>query len=671
MIGLLLLLPALVAPASPAGGQAGGVPFSAFGYGETEVRGGLGRADLFFPLAPDTAAAGETLVDLDISHSPLLVGPSTLTVLAGGVSVASTRLDGGNVSHGRLQARVPSELFADSGLALSVRTALRLTDDDCEDPSNPALWATVHASSTVALSTRATPRDLADAPALLAGRRGAEGVTLALPASPDRDLLRAAGIAAAQIGRWQAAEHKDALVGLATSTDDPGPALVLAAGAGTPAGFPVSWSGSGYTVDGGGHPGDHGVVAISQAGPPRVLLAGATPAAVVEAAQALDDPLSGPVALPTGDHAAPVVAGASPWRAGAASFAQLGIDRQDLAGVGQREVTLQIERPSGWTVKGEPTLDLVVDAAAGLDPGRSSLAVQVAGVELGERRLQPGGGPHTYRFDIPAGLLDRRLNGGAVRSLDLTVRVNLDVARERCQPFTVEAARATILPTSAFRLPHDDFAGRELGRFPHPMVTAEHTTVTVVLPSSPDRATVAAGLQLCAAVGRWSEPGSPAPLLTTVDALGDAGRDHGLILIGDADAQLLGAPVDIGRSTVAAAPGQSAAVLGVVPSPLNDDRSALVIHGDPAGLLLAARTLSSRATLADMRGSRLALTGTAPAVTVADIDRPAPPAELAPVLGGRSFVAENSWAFPAIVLLVGFVVLLVLLARYRWARPRR
>ena len=331
----MLLVAAVMAPAPVTAQQApAGAPFSAFGYGETDVRGGQGRADLFFALAPDTAAAGETLVDLDISHSPLLVGPSTLTLLAGGVSVASARLDAANVSHGRLTARIPSELFAPEGLALSVRTALRLTDDQCEDPSNPALWATVHASSTVALGTRPTPRDLADAPELLTGRRAGDGVTFVLPASPDRELLRGAGIAAAEVGRWQAAQRKDALVGLAGAGDAAGPAVIVAAGPDTPAGFTSLWSGSVYTVDGRTFSGDQGVVALAQDGPPRLLVGGASPAAVARAAEALHEPLSGPAVALTGERAAPVVADADPWRTGAASFAQLGIDRQDLIGPG-------------------------------------------------------------------------------------------------------------------------------------------------------------------------------------------------------------------------------------------------------------------------------------------------------------------------------------------------
>jgi hypothetical protein len=600
----------------------------------------------------------------------LLVGSSTLTVLAGGIDVASARLGADNTTHGHVRVPVPAALIGGNGLALSVRTYLRLTESDCEDPGNPALWATVHASSTVQLSTVSRPPDLGDVPALLTGAGAGQAVQLALPVSPDPDVVRAAGIAAADIGHWQADRRDDALVGLASPLD-PGRATVFVApGPAVPAGFPVTWNGTALATGGEDLPGGHGVLALAEDRPARLLVGGATPAAVLEAAEALEGPLSGRVAALTGQPVAPVVADADPWRHGAASFAQLGIDRQEVAGPGRREVTLQIDRPPGWTLTGHPRLDLVIDTAATLDEQASSIQVELAGIDLGSRRVHAGG-PHTYSFDIPAGLANRQLDGRAVRSLDLTARLLLQPAHQPCQPFDVEAVRAAILPTSAFFLPHADFGGREVGRFPHPVLDTPARQAVVVLPRSPDIATVAAGIQLCADLGRWSEPGAPPPLLTTTDNLSPAQRGSGgLFLLGDADTELLGRPVDIGRPQVVPGRDQSAAVLGRVPSPFDASRAALVVHGDGAGLLLAARTLSSRVRLAEMRGSRVAVVGAAPALTLLDIGHPSPPPELRPVVGGRSLVRQR-WAVPAIVLLTAFLAVLFLVARFRWWRPRR
>jgi hypothetical protein len=160
-------------------------------------------------------------------------------------------------------------------------------------------------------------------------------------------------------------------------------------------------------------------------------------------------------------------------------------------------------------------------------------------------------------------------------------------------------------------------------------------------------------------------------VLTTADNLSPAERGSaGLFLLGNADTELLGRPLDIGRPPVVPGRDQSAAVLGLVPSPFDASRAALVLHGDGDGLLLAARTLSSRARLAEIRGSRVALVGDAPALTLRDIGHPSPPPELRPVVGGKSLV-EQRWAVPAIVLLIAFLAVLFLVARFRWWRPRR
>ena len=147
----------------------------------------------------------------------------------------------------------------------------------------------------------------------------------------------------------------------------------------------------------------------------------------------------------------------------------------------------------------------------------------------------------------------------------------------------------------------------------------------------------------------------------------DGQRAHGLVLLGGADAALLGRRWTSGAHG-RRRPEQPVAVLGVVPSPFDDERSALVVHGDGPALLLAARAWKpGRAGRPARQPGRPA--GALPAVTLADIDAPAPPPELAPVVGGRSFVAENSWALPAVVLLAGFLAALGILVWFRWA-PR-
>ena len=656
-------------PSPPADG--GSAPISAYGYGDTPLRGMFGRADLFFVIPPGARPAGDAAVTLEISHSPLLSSQSTVTLVAGDVSLASVALTPENANRGRLAARVPADLVGENGLAVSVRSYMRLTDDACEDPDNPALWATVHRTSAVQFAVAPTERGLEDVAALLTGPDGRRAVRLEVATSPGADELRAAGAAAAQIGRWQGARHVDALVGLAGADPALAPSVVVAAGGETPPGFPVTWTGQGYATAGGTPvDGNAGLLALAQTGPPSLLVGGTTPAAAARAADHLGTGLFGPVVTLDGPQPAPPNPRSEPWREGAASFAQLGAERREVTGIGASEVTFPFDRPPGWAVDGDATLDLVVEAGAGLDRARSTVQVEVAGVDVGSARLVPGGNPATHRFAIPAGLVDRRLDGRPLRTLDVTLRFRLEVPHGACEPISADQARAAVLPQSAFRLPHKAADRQEVGRFPYPLADDDSSRITILLPNEPDRQMVAAGVQLAAAVGRWLPASAPAPVLTTVAALDRrAALDSGLILVGGADGQL-GERLDVGDPPNAG-PGQAAAVIGLVPSPLDDDRAALVIRGDGAGALLAARTLASRTGLEELDGSRAAIRGDLPPVALADGNEGSPPPELAPVIGGRSFLEERSWAVPAVVVLVALLAVLVLLARARWGRKAR
>ncbi|MCU1693882.1 MAG: hypothetical protein JWM64_2973 [Frankiales bacterium] len=646
--GALSLPPASTPSAAPTTLSSPTTTLAALGYGETALRGTYGSAEVFVPLPAGTQPQGDTRVDLVFDHSPLLTPRSTLTVLAGGVAVGSARLGAGNQQGGHLTATVPASLVGSSGLALSLRGYLRLTDDDCEEADNPAQWVTVRRTSVVGLASAAAPRRLDTVQELLTG-----GSTRSVAVEPaDAAVLGAAGVVAAQVGRWQGEARKDALVLPAVGA----PSVRVAAGTPSAAG-----------------PG--GVLAVVPTGGVQLLVGGGTPADVDRAARTLASrsasaSLSGPaVVVGEGQTAAPLDRRSLPWQDGAASLAQLGIDRQDVVGLGAREVALQVDRPAGWTVGRGARVDLVVDAGAGLRERTSTVQLLVGGVDLGTRRLQPGAGPTSYRFRIPDGLADRRLDGRPLRALDLTVRFLLDVPQDRCQPLDPEAARASVLPTTTVRLPHGDYDGRELARFPHPLATGSDERVTVVLPRDPDSATVRAGLQVAAAVGRWSDPGSPAPALVTAATLTRAQRKGGLVLLGDADRQL-GEQVDLGRSATRPTAGATSALLGLVDSPLDGDRTALVVHGDAAGLLLAARTLGSRAGLASLRGDHAALVGGASPVTLSRAEGERPPAALAPVVGGPWYSEVRPWTVPALVVLVGLLVVLGLVARARW-RPRR
>lgn len=662
----------------PAGAQAAtssfpsSTTFASAGYADTGARGMFSTASFFFALPVGEVPTGPGRLHVELSHSRLLRPDlSTVTVVANGVSLGSAFLDGTNAEHGALDLEVPARLLGARGLLVEARFHLRLTNDPCEPTDNPALWATVHGTSTLSVVTAHGARDLADLGGILLGRPDGRLGVVVDPSDPAA--LTAAGTIAAGYGRQAAAAGRDAGLYLASGDDDQ-PIVVVRRGAPPIGGLPVSWTGTRFEAGDRVAGPDDGVLAVSQGTSPAVLVAGITPRALRRAAAAFADAaaeLRGPAVVVSGGARHRGDDDALPWRRGAASFAQLGVDRRDLTGPGDHVVDLFAERPAGWTITRDGRLEIVLDVAPGARRDASFVGASVNGVELGRHRLVADGEPHAYRFGLPAGLLGATLDGRPLRSLALRLNVHLEPVRNRCTPLAVDGMQATLLPTSSWSFPHDTAGDRDLGRFPHPAHT-DDLAALVVLPSQPDDAEVEAGLQVMAAIGRWAGRSAPLPRLVTADALGDDERArHGLVLIGDADADL-GHVVDVGRPPAISRPSEVTAVLGAIGSPWNSRRSVVVVHGSGAGLVLAARTLASSAGLAGLSGRFAAVAGpadgeaTATRLGAASVP---PPAELVPVVDEPR---DPTPVFASLVGMLSFLAVVGLVAWYRWGkRPRR
>jgi len=660
----------------------GNLAFSSLGYGDTSVRGVNASAMFFFPLTPGATPDGGSTIDLELSHSPLVIPDlSTVSVGVGDVSLASAFLTPENAEHGHVLVTVPPQLVTGKGLSVDVRFYLRLTRDPCEDPTNAALWATVHQGSSLRVNTTVSSRDLHDLPELLAPPpSGGTPLQLVVPPHGSPEVLGAAATTAWQLGRFSSRGQRDPMLRIASALAPDAAAVLVGTGAevAPDAMLPVDWTENGYGTGSTAIGRDDGVLAVSQRGALRVMVGGANPAAVDRAADALADParldlLAGPVETVTGVPAAPLPQASRPWMSSAASFAQLGVETRDVVGPGSHVIDLGMERPPGWTTKATGHLDLVLDTTPDLGD-QSHLQAFVNGFDLGTQRLVAGAGPRTYRFDVPGDLVDRRLDGQPVRALTLRLSLALEPVRQPCTPLDVVAVRASVLPTSAWLLPHGWYGGFDLGRFPYRIADSRGDRGVVVLPRGADDTTVAAGVQLCAALGRWSEPGTPPPILTTADRLSDDERRvDNLVLLGSADEEL-GLTIDTGRTAAVRAPGTTVAMMALRPSPFNGRRAVMVVHGDSSALLLAAEGLSTARVVSSLRGARAALEGTPPAAPSAPPQSleaspgAGPPAKLVPVVTASR--ASTQTIIGAIMLGLFLSVILVVVW-FRWLGPRR
>jgi hypothetical protein len=642
---LLLALAAALLPAATA--MAAPVSLRDLDTPPLAAQGIVATATAFVPVAPGYVVEGGT-VDLRFEHSPLLLADrSTVTVLAGGIPLASARLTRRNATGGRLRARLPRLPQARNGFTLEARFSMRLTRDDCEDPRNAALWARVLDTTTVDAELAPARRGLSDALANLAPPGPGEPVDVVLGQDPTPGQLAAAGTAAAAIGRADARIGADPLLELAPAPRDR-PAVVV---------------GGGGAADGEAPAAGTGLLTSAQTGPPRIELHG-DDRGLARAAEAL---AASRLTPPTGRRA--VIAAAPPraparavaWQEAEASFAQLGIERRELVGQGEATIDLVVDRPPHWRVNGEPSLDLRVVAGAAVREQSSTVTASVAGREIGSQRLRPGGGPQRLRFSLPAGLADTDLDGAAVRSVPVALRFDLDVEQERCVPVDDDDARVALLDTSSLRLPHETTGQRDLSRFPAPMRGRVH----VVVPDGATRAETAAGLQAMAAIGRWSAPDARLPRLIGAREAREARGAASLLLVAGADEQVGGRVRASGEPPLG--PGEG--ILVVRESPWAGDQTVLSVRGgDDEGLERAVRALTQRAFVQQLVGTAMVIRAAASPEAVAG-GPGRPPLELAPVVEEGLLASLPVWAIPAAVVLVMLLALVLVVARRRWMRP--
>lgn len=655
MAALLVAVGVLTLPAvHSASAEDAPVTLRSLGNGDTDVRGMYGATSIFVPIPPGTAVSGPVALDIEFSHSQLLRPDlSTLTVRVNNVSLASTFLTADNRSHGHLVVPVPKEIVGSQGLFVETRFFMRLTRDTCEEPTNPALWATVHGSSLITLPTVfAGPRDLSEVPRLvIPASVSAKPLAVVLASHPNDTLLQAAGVVAATAGGWLGAAGRDAVVTTATEAPTDSPSIQLGID------LPVP--------DASKTDAKNGVIAVDQSGPVRVIVTGPTAAAVLHAARGLRyvDQFSGPAVVLGATYPAAEPERSPPWTASAASFKQLGIGRQEVAGPGTKTFNFVIERPAGWKIDHAGRIDIDMDTAPGVRRGPSFVEATVNGFAVGTRGLIPGR-KRAYRFDVPGGLIDRDVRGRPVRSLRLQLRVHLFPDQRTCTPLDAEATHASVLPTSSVTLSHRSGAGLDLGRFPSSLGNP------LVVVRSNDDVSVAAALQAVATLGRWApahQRTDVATVVTTSELSLPRRRVNNLVLLGDA-AKILDRSIAIDSTPVAKGAATAVAYASLGASPFNASKSALIVTGEGAGVIATMRALGSLEGAESIAGNVVAVLSDTPKAQVLKAETgAAPPVELAPILKKKAVRSET---VVGAALLAAFLVSILLLIRFRWRSPR-
>ncbi|AXF07093.1 cellulose biosynthesis cyclic di-GMP-binding regulatory protein BcsB [Paraburkholderia graminis] len=181
------------------------LPFSMLGaYQTLALRGLDDTRTVNVGVRLDRVVTAATL-RLRYTYSPSLVFPmSHIKVSVNGESVATVPLEREQAGQAVTRDIVLDPRFFTDYNQLNLNLIAHYTLDHCEDPQNSALWADVSPTSELILQTSAVrlPNDLALLPAPFFDRRDVSRLRLPflLPANPDNETVRSAGVLASWFG---------------------------------------------------------------------------------------------------------------------------------------------------------------------------------------------------------------------------------------------------------------------------------------------------------------------------------------------------------------------------------------------------------------------------------------------------------------------------------------
>lgn len=596
--------------------------FAEFGYDDLTAQSSQTMLEYFLPVPAGAAPTDYTGLVLIVSHSSLLLPElSTMTVVANGETLTSVVLDDSNQNIASLEIELPTDSFTGTGYLVQIRFSLRITENSCEDDDNQALWATIHKESTINVTsvTDAANPDLLEARDRFSDSE--DPTTIVLPRNPSSEALDAAGKVAFETGRWSGAVATMPTIAYADIASAPGEGPRILVGTATELGdigawIGITWNGSAFTTGDGPVPEGYGVIALRYDPDPVLLVSGATPEGLSRAVEALTTEnmhtlFAGPYLIVTGQDIATQPEEAA-WNDDSSSFAQLGFQDRDLRGDGTHTIDLTFQRPPDWVAGNGGDLTLSMEASPAIRPELSWVSVSVNGRDIGSVRLSASASPELYRFTLPAAAVNMIPAGEPGGTLQVRIRLHLQVTTDACQQVDPQNAWATLSADSSWIIPHARYDGLDLARFPAPFaVSGNDAPLLIVLPDAADAESIAAGLQIAALLGQrtvWQQT-SPPTLAVAGTITADRLAGAGIISIGGPDVNSVSAGIP--ESEPAAEPPAlvlqideaERVVFRLSISPWSEDRAVLIIEpASSTGIASITSIVTDDAILSGLSG---------------------------------------------------------------------
>lgn len=677
--------------------------FADLGYTKDETLQGVRATREYGVMLPQSwqVQEGNVLV-LRFSHSPALRPNSSLAVDWNGTRLTSVLLTAENAKDGVLRAEIPAALMRTGYNVLRLEAYMGIQDDFCTDIDNPAVWLTVHSSSSLQLNfTVQSPQaDLSTFPApfIETSTLVTSTVTLVLPDAPRPAELTAVATISAKLGQlaaWRPLQVDVRGVATFDLNQTTGHLIVIGARERLPRtlALPIVKTVGNETVltDLRGEPVPrHAGVLWEQPTPQRdalmLVVTGEDDAAMLTAARALASAptyaqLSGPLGI---------VLQVPPPKSNGSLGQTLTLEElgyRDITSQGSREQTLNyvIPLPMAWQIQEGATLDLHFAHSALLDTNKSSLNVLLNGTPVGSILLTPKtASDGRITFTLPARLFRMGEN-------TLTIVGNIQIPRPArdatdCLNMYYREAWLVVYADSRLRMPGAPASLlATLANYPRAFIGAmDLSDLAFVVPSESNVTTARALAWITARLGRLARGETLAPMV--VDAQTPTSARY-QILVGrpsqnPAIAKLkdvLPQPFKSGSDE----PEPVAQVAQVLPSHGSvgylqattiDQQPRLVVTGNSdEGVLWAAEALSVPELLGKLRGD-LAILSAAASLTTLEVRTKDTPtglvmAQPTPTANGASSVPTWVVGLTAGLFLVTLLILF-LVGWQSWASVR-
>jgi hypothetical protein len=644
---------------------------------------------------------------VEFKHSPVLERYSSLAVDWNGVRLGSILLTPENADGGSLTVSIPEDQIDKGYNQLRIVLYMGIHDDRCEDPNNPATWATIQSSSFFELSyDLAVPQaNLGDYPAPILDNSGLieNSLTFVIPDDATLAEMNALALISAKLGQlaaWRTLTFQVLNETEFAALSQPG-GDVMYVGQADRLGvlrsreFPFVFvdgeqvrlkSEEGVQVDP-----SSGVLWMQNSSDDptavEMVVTGPTDEGLLAAARALASAAVYPrlrgqlgIVLHT-----PEPSGEDNEFKQVITLEELGYRDETASGTRQQSLNFIISLPMQWQVLTEASLDLHFAHSKLLHQQKSSLTVSVNGSPIGSILLDNDNADDGHsRFIIPA----RQLKIGENR---ITVTTSIELIEnyeddQECDEEYIAEAWVVVFSDTRLNLPGGPaMLALNLSDYPFGFIgRPDLSDLAFVAPVSPDLTIANAIVGIAGRIGRAAEGETLAPRVIRPDQTETSVQTPYQILLGapkenSAIARLnalLPLPFVEGSND----PKPNAQIARILPpngstgyvqaALTSDGKPRLVVTGsDSQGVEWAARALTDPALIRDLNGD-LAILDADGAITTAYIHKPAAPAPITP--STQSEPSTPRWvAWLAGGLFLVTLVLLLLIAASEFMNRRK